>query len=56
LRALGWAPAYGFTEAIEHTVRWYSDNPWWWEPVRSGEFRQYYHQQYGERLAEASVE
>jgi dTDP-glucose 4,6-dehydratase len=56
LRSLGWEPRFGFKEALEHTVRWYADNQWWWEPIRSGEFRQYYLQQYGDRLTEAVAE
>lgn len=53
VRALGWAPALGFDEAMERTVRWYRDNRWWWEKIRSGEFRAYYERQYGQRLAAA---
>ncbi len=33
-RALGWAPARSFDEALEATVAWYRDNRWWWEPLR----------------------
>ena len=51
LRALGWAPHVGFDEGLERTVSWYRDNEWWWEPIRSGEYREYYEQQYGRRLA-----
>ena len=40
---LGWRPAHGFEEGLRTTVRWYIDNRWWWERVRSGEYR-------GERL------
>jgi dTDP-glucose 4,6-dehydratase len=25
------------------------DNRWWWEPIRSGEFRDYYQRVYGNR-------
>jgi dTDP-glucose 4,6-dehydratase len=34
VRALGWAPAHEFREAIEATVSWYRDNRAWWEPLR----------------------
>ena len=42
LVALGWEPEYTHEEAIRKTVRWYVDNRWWWEPIRSGEFKEYY--------------
>jgi dTDP-glucose 4,6-dehydratase len=50
LTALGWKPRVGFDEGIERTVRWYRDNQWWWEPIRSGEYRAYYERQYGKAL------
>ena len=49
LMALGWEPDYTHEEAIRATVRWYVDNRWWWEPIRSGEFKEYYQQLYGSR-------
>jgi dTDP-glucose 4,6-dehydratase len=52
LRALGWRPAHDFETALAATVEWYRQNEWWWRPIKSGEFKQYYRQQYGERLAE----
>jgi dTDP-glucose 4,6-dehydratase len=50
LRALGWEPQVSFDEGIERTVAWYRDNAWWWEPIRSGEYRAYYERQYGRTL------
>jgi dTDP-glucose 4,6-dehydratase len=50
VRALGWEPNWGFAEGLPATVDWYRDNEWWWEPIRSGEYRQYYEQQYGLKL------
>jgi len=49
LRALGWAPAYSFEESMRATVDWYRDNRWWWEKIKSGEYSEYYHKQYGQR-------
>ncbi|MCB0045718.1 MAG: dTDP-glucose 4,6-dehydratase [Caldilineaceae bacterium] len=49
LMALGWEPDYTHEEAIRKTVRWYVNNPWWWEPIRSGEFKEYYQRLYGDR-------
>jgi dTDP-glucose 4,6-dehydratase len=51
VRALGWRPRVGFDEGLERTVTWYRDNAWWWEPIRSGDYRAYYERQYGSRLA-----
>ena len=51
VKALGWEPQVSFAEGLERTVDWYRDNEWWWKPVRSGEYREYYEQQYGRRLA-----
>ncbi len=54
VRSMGWAPAKPFEERLAETVAWYRDNRWWWERVRSGEFREYYERMYGKRLAEAT--
>jgi dTDP-glucose 4,6-dehydratase len=53
LRALGWRPEYELDAALSATVEWYRDNRWWWEPIKSGEFKTYYEKQYGQRLAAA---
>ncbi|MEX1358663.1 MAG: dTDP-glucose 4,6-dehydratase [Gaiellaceae bacterium] len=50
LRSLGWAAARSFDEGLAETVEWYRDNRGWWEPIKSGEFRAYYEQQYASRL------
>lgn len=49
LRALGWAPACGQREAVARAARWYAENRWWWEPIKSGAFREYYERNYGHR-------
>jgi dTDP-glucose 4,6-dehydratase len=46
LRALGWAPATSFDDGLVATVDWYRDHRAWWEPIKSGEFRRYYEEQY----------
>ena len=51
VRELGWEPSRRFSEGLQQTVEWYRDNEWWWEPIRSGEYREYYEKQYGRRLA-----
>jgi dTDP-glucose 4,6-dehydratase len=50
LEQLGWRAAVHFDEGIERTVSWYRENEWWWAPVRSGEYREYYERQYGKSL------
>ncbi len=51
IRELGWEPSRRFQEGLAQTVDWYRDNEWWWGPIRSGEFRDYYERQYGRKLA-----
>jgi dTDP-glucose 4,6-dehydratase len=53
VRALGWAPQVRFQEGLQETVAWYRENAWWWEPIRSGDYREYYQRQYGLGLAES---
>ena len=50
LRALGWSPQHAFTDGLAATIAWYRDNRAWWEPIKSGAYREYYEQQYAERL------
>ena len=50
VRALGWRPKIRFEEGLEATVAWYRENSWWWEPIRSGDYRAYYERQYGRAL------
>jgi dTDP-glucose 4,6-dehydratase len=51
VRELGWEPSRRFSEGLQQTVGWYRDNEWWWAPIRSGEYREYYERHYGRRLA-----
>ena len=51
LRALGWEPQKSFEEGIAETVAWYRERRDWWEPIKSGEYREYYEKQYAARLA-----
>lgn len=50
VRELGWEPRVRFAEGLQRTVEWYRENAWWWEPIRSGEYRAYYERQYGRSL------
>ena len=50
LEGLGWRAQTRFAEGLERTVRWYRDNEWWWESIRSGAYRDYYESHYGRVL------
>jgi dTDP-glucose 4,6-dehydratase len=50
LRALGWEAQLHFDEGLARTVDWYRENEWWWAPIRSGEYRDYYERHYGRAL------
>ncbi len=50
LQQLGWRARTGFEQGLERTVSWYRDNEWWWEPIRSGAYREYYERHYGRAL------
>ncbi len=52
LRSLGWSPQHSFGETgLTETVEWYRDNRAWWEPIKSGAYREYYERQYAHRLS-----
>jgi dTDP-glucose 4,6-dehydratase len=53
IRALGWAPGARFEDGIAATVAWYRDRRDWWEPIKSGEYADYYEAQYAERFRDA---
>jgi dTDP-glucose 4,6-dehydratase len=44
---LGWSPRHDFASGIGQTIRWYLDNRDWCDRVRSGEYQNYYREQYG---------
>ncbi|MEA2189112.1 MAG: dTDP-glucose 4,6-dehydratase [Solirubrobacteraceae bacterium] len=50
VRELGWEAQVRFADGLEQTVDWYQDNRDWWEPIRSGDYREYYERQYGSRI------
>ena len=45
---LDWSPQHDFQSGIEDTIQWYLAHRDWCDRVRSGEYRDYYLQQYGE--------
>lgn len=50
IRALGWSPKQAFDDGLAQTVAWYQERRDWWEPIKSGEYADYYKQQYEKRL------
>ncbi len=46
IRALGWTPRMPFERGIARTISWYADNRAWWEPIKTGEYLEYYRKQY----------
>ncbi|MBI2432372.1 MAG: dTDP-glucose 4,6-dehydratase [Candidatus Hydrogenedentes bacterium] len=49
LRGLGWRSEMDWDQGVTETVHWYQENEWWWRKIKSGEFREYYQRQYGNR-------
>ncbi|MCH7495073.1 MAG: dTDP-glucose 4,6-dehydratase [Candidatus Marinimicrobia bacterium] len=50
LSDLGWNPPTDFEEGIKLTVDWYANGREWWEPLKSGEYLDYYKSHYGMEL------
>ncbi|MFQ5641982.1 MAG: dTDP-glucose 4,6-dehydratase [bacterium] len=50
LHALGWQPSHRFEDALDKTIKWYIENRWWWEKIKSGEYLEYYKNQYNINL------
>jgi dTDP-glucose 4,6-dehydratase len=48
-RAVGWRPRWDFRKGLAATIDWYVARRDWWEPIKSGEFREYYERMYGKR-------
>ena len=44
---LGWWPQHTFEQALQETIEWYRARRDWWEPIKSGAYREYYERQYG---------
>lgn len=48
-RDLGWMPSVQFAEGLESTVDWYLNNDVWLQEVTSGNYQNYYEEQYHKR-------
>ena len=49
-RELGWTPEVDFDAGLAGTVTWYQERRDWWEPIKSGEYRDFYEQQYAGKV------
>ncbi|GAK43444.1 dTDP-glucose 4,6-dehydratase [Paenibacillus sp. TCA20] len=47
-KELGWNPKHQFETGIKETIQWYLSNKEWWTRIQSGEYQEYYKNQYGE--------
>ncbi|MBI2037789.1 MAG: dTDP-glucose 4,6-dehydratase [Candidatus Magasanikbacteria bacterium] len=45
----GWHPEKDFKAGLRETIKWYKNNPNWWQPLKSGEHREYFKKQYTEK-------
>ena len=50
IHKLGWKPKHKFEDAIEFTIKWYTENRWWWEKLKTGEYLEFYKQNYNKDL------
>ncbi|HYK77024.1 MAG TPA: dTDP-glucose 4,6-dehydratase [Daejeonella sp.] len=48
-KELGWVPSLQFEEGLEKTVDWYLQNTEWLSNVTSGDYQNYYQEQYAHR-------
>ena len=48
-KELGWKPSVTFEEGLSQTIDWYLENIEWLKHVTSGEYQQYYEEQYSKR-------
>lgn len=46
---LGFSPQVSFEKGIEDTIRWYQQNEEWWKSIISGDYQNYYKENYSDR-------
>ena len=46
IRALGWEPTADLEAGLAATVRWYEQRRDWWQPIKSGAYREFYEKMY----------
>jgi dTDP-glucose 4,6-dehydratase len=50
IEALGWRRKRSFDGGLAETVAWYRSRRDWWAPIKSGDYRRFYDEQYASRL------
>lgn len=53
-KELGWEPKIDFEVGLKETVEWYKENQEWWRRIKSGQYQDYYNQQYKKNSAKNS--
>ncbi|MBM4165719.1 MAG: dTDP-glucose 4,6-dehydratase [Ignavibacteria bacterium] len=48
-KELGWSPQHTFETGLQGTIEWYLSHERWWKRILSGEYKNYYIQQYANR-------
>ncbi len=48
-KELGWEPKIKFEDGLASTIQWYLDNKEWWDRIISGDYKNYFEQNYGGR-------
>ena len=46
-KELGWEPSLQFEEGLSKTIAWYLDNVDWMDNITTGDYQNYYKEQYG---------
>ncbi|MFC1609268.1 dTDP-glucose 4,6-dehydratase, partial [Patescibacteria group bacterium] len=46
---LEWEPQISFEDGINETIEWYRNNQEWWKRIKSGEYQEYYKDNYENR-------
>ena len=46
INKLGWKPSHSLEKALTETIKWYGQNQDWWKKIKSGEYLEYYKNQY----------
>ena len=54
IKDLGYAPRFGFEDALRQTVEWFQTREDWWRAIRDGDdYQDFYRRQYAKRLENA---